>query len=328
MLSIRTGPVALSNCSSKSDWNPHIMNPSFVDSLAWPTSDTVHRTTLPDGTRLLIKPNPTSPSVVIQGLILSGTSTDPPGKDGLTRFMTECLARGTTTHSAEDLYNIAESLGASFHFTAGVHTLSFSAKCLADDFDVIISLLADCLQDPTFPIDEIEHVRGEELTDIKEREHDTRYVSDRLFRQMSYPADHPYSRPFDGTYDSISNITRNDVMALYQNVIPRSPIILVIVGAVDSDSASEIVAKYLHSFSSDKSTTQLILSNIPRNRVGNIEHTIVSGKVQIDLLWGQLGPRRIDSDFLRANLANLLLGGFGLMGRLGLRIREEQGVAY
>jgi zinc protease len=50
--------------------------------------------------------------------------------------------------------------------------------------------------------------------------------------------------------------------------------------------------------------------------------------MQTDLLMGLPGPARAEADYLDAALANSILGVFGLMGRLGKRLRDEQGLAY
>ncbi|PJF33884.1 MAG: insulinase family protein, partial [Candidatus Thermofonsia Clade 1 bacterium] len=47
-----------------------------------------------------------------------------------------------------------------------------------------------------------------------------------------------------------------------------------------------------------------------------------------DIVIGWIGPSRFAPDFQAANLANNILGVFGMMGRLGATVREAQGLAY
>jgi zinc protease len=54
----------------------------------------------------------------------------------------------------------------------------------------------------------------------------------------------------------------------------------------------------------------------------------VPGKTQSDLVIGSLGPSRYAEDYQAANLANSVLGQFGLMGRVGEAVRERSGLAY
>ena len=55
---------------------------------------------------------------------------------------------------------------------------------------------------------------------------------------------------------------------------------------------------------------------------------VIPGKTQSDLILGWPGPSRYAPDFQAAALANNVLGVFGMMGRLGKTVREEQGLAY
>jgi zinc protease len=54
----------------------------------------------------------------------------------------------------------------------------------------------------------------------------------------------------------------------------------------------------------------------------------VEGKSQADLLLGWPGLARSDADYMKVSLANNILGTFGMMGRLGDSVRDEQGLAY
>jgi len=59
------------------------------------------------------------------------------------------------------------------------------------------------------------------------------------------------------------------------------------------------------------------------------ERTVsIPGKTQSDIILGYPGPPRAAPDFLDAVVCNTVLGVFGLMGRLGEKVRDEQGLAY
>jgi zinc protease len=51
-------------------------------------------------------------------------------------------------------------------------------------------------------------------------------------------------------------------------------------------------------------------------------------KTQADIVLGLAGPLRSAPDYLEASMANTILGVFGMYGRLGEKVREEQGLAY
>src|SRR2546428_7400731 len=54
----------------------------------------------------------------------------------------------------------------------------------------------------------------------------------------------------------------------------------------------------------------------------------MEGKTQSDIVLGAPGVARTDPWYYETMMANLLLGQLGMMGRLGDRVRERQGMAY
>jgi zinc protease len=71
-----------------------------------------------------------------------------------------------------------------------------------------------------------------------------------------------------------------------------------------------------------------VLPDAPRLAEAAKKVEFVAGKTQSDIVVGWPGPSRLAPDFQAANLANNVLGVFGMMGRLGKNVREEQGLAY
>ena len=54
----------------------------------------------------------------------------------------------------------------------------------------------------------------------------------------------------------------------------------------------------------------------------------IPGKSQADLALGLATIPRLHPDFVPLDVANLILGRLGLMGRLGTEVRDKQGLAY
>jgi zinc protease len=58
------------------------------------------------------------------------------------------------------------------------------------------------------------------------------------------------------------------------------------------------------------------------------DSTVVPGKSQSDLAMGIATIPRGDDAYYSLDIANLILGRLGLMGRLGAEVRDRQGLAY
>jgi zinc protease len=58
------------------------------------------------------------------------------------------------------------------------------------------------------------------------------------------------------------------------------------------------------------------------------DSVLIPGKTQSDIVLSWSGLARQDPDFMKARVANTILGVFGMMGRLGDTVRDQQGLAY
>lgn len=297
-----------------------------VDALPGP--DDITRRVLPNGVVVLVRENHHADSVVITGSLEAGSLFEPPALSGLASFMTALLMRGTEKRDFGTIHELLEGNGASLSISSGHHTVGFSGKSLAEDLPMLIDLLADALRRPVFPEAHVERVRGQIVTGLKIREQDTRYMAGRLFRKLIYPAEHPYSRPADGEIDTIMAITREQMIDFRRRHFGPPGMMIVMVGAVRTDEAIRLVEDCFGDWANPEQPAPPELPPLaPADGVRQQAATI-PGKSQNDLVLGGPGPSRFAGDWQAANLANSILGVFGMYGRIGAEVREKHGLAY
>ncbi len=299
----------------------------MMSKLSVPGPEDIVRQEFPNGIIALARPNFTSPSVVIQGLIQAGSVDEPAEKAGLAAFTAEMLERGTTNRTFAQINEEVEAVGASLWVDGGLHMTGFGAKCLVEDLPLILDILADVLQNPAFPAAEVEKVRGEIMTGLQQRDNNTRAMANLAFRELVYP-DHPYGRSGDGYRHTIPEITWDDLISFYQQYYRPQRMMVVLVGAVEPGEGLEMLHKAFRDWQPETPRPPQELP--PTRRLTSVQQKTVTlaGKSQSDLVLGCPGLARKDPDYLAANLANLVLGGFGMMGRLGDNVRDELGLAY
>ncbi len=294
---------------------------------ALPGPDDITRVVLRNGIIVLARENFTSPSVVVDGLLYGGALWEPAEKAGLASFHCALLMRGTQRHSFSELYELIESNGASLEFSSGGHTYRFGSKSLAEDLPLMLNLAAEALREPTFPEEHVEKVRGQILTALRLREYDTRSMANLAFHERTYPSDHPYSRSVSGYVETVKAITRDDLVAFHRNLGPQGMIVTV-VGAVKAEEAVRLVEAAFgdwqnpHQAAPPQAPPALPLTEVREKFVP------IAGKSQTDLVLGYPGPPRHAPDYEAARMANSILGVFGLYGRLGDSVRQEEGLAY
>ncbi|NOZ06049.1 MAG: insulinase family protein [Chloroflexi bacterium] len=293
-----------------------------------PGPENIARRQLPNGIVALARENHTSPAIVIEGYVAAGSADEQADQSGLSAFTASLLLRGTTKYTFEQINELVEGVGARVSVSGGLHKTHFSAKCLAEDFPLILNVLAEGLLHPVFPPDQTEKVRGEILTRLRERDNDTRQVARLTFRSLAYPPAHPYSRSMSGYRETIEGLTRNQLANFYQTHYGPREMLITVVGAIDHDAAIEAVERTFGTWKNEKQATPASLPALDPILDVRRQFKPLAGKTQTDIVLGYLGPPRRDPDYLAGSVANMVLGGFGLMGRLGDTIRDEQGLAY
>ncbi len=295
--------------------------------VAIPGPESITRQELDNGITVLAYENFLSPSVVVQGYLRVGSVDDPLEQAGLANFTAAMLDQGTKTRTFAAISEAVESVGATLGVSARLHITGFSIKCLVEDLDRLLDILADVLRNPTFPEKETEKVRGQILTSIQERDNDTRSVAGLVFRKLAYP-DHPYGRSGRGYTETVSAIGRDDLRAFHERYYRPQGMGVAIVGALSAREAVEKVAAALGDWQPGDSRPPQEIPEVPELRESRREFREMPDKSQTDIVLGAPGISRLDPDYHAAKLANTVLGVFGMMGRLGDNVRDRQGLAY
>jgi len=292
-----------------------------------PSPETITRRELPNGIVVLACENLYSPAVVLGGTLWAGALAETPDQAGLASFTAGMLMRGTQDRTFAAINQTLESVGAQLGFQSGMHSISFGGKALAEDLDLLLEILADSLQRPCFPADEVERLRGQILTGLDRRAHDTRRMARLTFDALLYP-DHPYGRSVQGYKETVSALERASLVRTYETRYAPQGMVLAVVGAVAADAAVDRVATALGHWQAPQATPDRTIPPRVRLSEPRRQSVRVEGKTQSDIVLGWPGLARTDPEYLKAYLANTVLGVFGLMGRLGDTVRDEQGLAY
>jgi zinc protease len=295
--------------------------------MAIPGPHDIARRELSNGIVLLVRENHASPAVVVTGYLQVGALEESPEQAGLAGFTADALMRGTANRSFDGIYGALESVGASMGVSGGTHTTGFGAKSLAEDIPLLFDVLSEVLRQPSFPRDEVEKLRGEILADLAERVHDTRRMANLTFYELAYPEGHPYAISSSGYPETIAGIERDDLVAFYEGGYGPRGMTVVVVGAVET---GEVVARAEAALGDWEGRTpeREPLPTADRLREVRGRAVTIPDKAQSDVVLGYPGPMRTHPDYLDARVCNTILGVFGLMGRLGEKVRDEQGLAY
>ena len=280
-----------------------------------------------NGITFLARENFASPSVVISGYLKVGALLEETAMAGLASMTAASLMRGTRERKFSEIYDSIESIGARLNFSAGKHSISFSAKSLAEDLGTVLDLLHEVLLAPSFPKAQVDRLRAEKLTALAIRDQETSSRADLAFSELVYRG-HPYATPTEGNRGTVADLTAANVRTFHRKHFQPDGMVICVVGGVKATRAAKAVSSRFASWKANGKIPDLSVPGIKPPSGIERAHVDLEGKSQTDLVMGIAGPPRSDPDFVSAALANNILGRFGMYGRIGDVVREEAGLAY
>ncbi len=286
------------------------------------------RTVLKNGVVVLIKENHTNPSVSIRGRFRAGAMYDTDQTAGLAQFTSAALNRGTKKYTFQKLNETLDRVGMSIGAAARVDHASFFGKCLKEDLDLWLGIAEEVLLRPTFPEREVNKLRGQFVTGLRQAKEDTRCVAAEEFNKLCYPPGHPFHRMDDGTEETVSRLKASTLERFHSRFFRPEGALFVVVGDVKADDITKKLNKRFGKWKVRGAAPAFEIPFVSPRTEPVRKDVEVKGKIQSDIVIGNPGIARHDPDFYAMRAADLIFGQLGLMGRLGEIIRDKMGLAY
>jgi zinc protease len=281
---------------------------------------------LPTGIRLVTAEVSKLPVVTLLVLIDAGSTNDPVGKEGVAALTAGLLLEGTAELSGTEISEKFERLGTSVDSGADWDSAVVKLTALSDRLDDAAALLGRILSEPAFPEREVERLKAERLAEILQLETEPRGLADEKFSEFLYSPDSRYSKPDDGSAQTVSSITRADVERFFRANYRTSSVTVILVGDISAESARELVARAFNSWTPGVAEGQPLIATSRTNR--KCVHIVNKRDApQSELRVGHVGLPRKVPDFFPTLVMNAVLGGlFG--SRINLNLREAHGYTY
>lgn len=277
---------------------------------------------LSNGLKVLYYHNPLLPKIDLIIDFKAKHYYDPEGAQGLCSFAYEMLLEGTKKYSGEEFADILESFGMSINTYPG----QISMNMLSQDFNQGLELLSEILTHATYNDREIEKVRDQLLAEVKNYWDSPSSFITQLMRESVYK-NHPYSKSLLGTEQTLSAISRKDLLHFYRNFISPQAARIVIVGDLTSYDLHAVLEKHLRVWQGPI-IEDLVLPVLQKPTASQITYPIA--RDQIVLGYAGLSVSRLDTDYDKLLLFDQIFGG-GILGSMSSRLfdlRERSGLFY
>ncbi len=324
-------PHSLANAENFSAGAPE--NPAEVAKylpLVDVTTPTTHNLpqqfTLSNGLRVLLLPDHSTPTVTLNGYIKAGTEFEQLEKAGIASIVAENLMNGTKTKDVLTIAKVLGERGVSLDFETYREGVEVEGDSLAGDLPILVKILADVVQNATFPQKELELSRQQALTALKDDLDEPSEVAIRTFVQSVYPKKHPLHT--FATEKSLQQIRRQDVVNFKKKHYRPDTMVLALVGDFAPDQVRSLIQAEFGNWrvNGQPPTVEYPAVSMP-DKIVRV-NPVLPGKAQAVTYMGNTGISRKDSRYYAAMVLNQILGGDTTSSRLGAEVRDRQGLTY
>lgn len=283
---------------------------------------------LSNGLNVMLANRKTIPVISFSLMINAGYSADQFAIPGTASLTANMLDEGTKKMNALQISDEMQNLGTYIGSSAGLDYNYLTLNSLKSNLDKSLSLWSEILLTPSFPQDELDKLKKQQIAGIKREKVQPTQMAYRVLPKLFFGEGHAYSLPLTGSgfEESVEKISREDLIKYHQTWYKPNNATLVIVGDV---TLSEILPKIEKAFKDWKP------GDVPQKNITNVEVKNSNVLYLLDkpaaqqsiILGGHLIVPKSDPDDLAIETMNDILGGV-FTSRINMNLREDKHWSY
>jgi zinc protease len=294
-------------------------------------AEIVRHRTLANGARFFVLENRLNPTLAVSGSLHAGRLYAPPSRRLIASMTAGELMKGTARRTKLQLAEDLESRAASLSFSSDASDpvgVDISGAALSRDTDRLLEILVEVLRSPVFPEEELDKEKKRLVGSIRQQQDQT---STRAFEEALrrvYPPEHPLHRlNGEERIARVEALQRAELAGFYGERYGAASLSLVLVGDVDAEAILDRLEEGLGSWGAGP-TPSIAAPAVPPPSPSR-ETVRMPDKASADVVLALPSDlKRTDPDFLACSLANSALGQSSLTSRLGVRVRDTEGLTY
>jgi zinc protease len=277
------------------------------------------------GAEVLFAAAPDLPMVDVRVVFDAGSARDG-DKPGLASMTAGMLTEGAAGLDADSIAERTEAVGAELNTGADRDMAYASLRTLTEPqaMETALDTLTKVLAEPSFPAEDFERVRQNRLVGLRLADQDPKTVGSKALFKAVFGA-HPYASDPSGTRESVSALTREDLIEFHRRYFTAANATVAIVGALDREQAEQLADRITAGL--PEGAAPPVLPPVAELGAGTLQR-ISFPSSQTHVYLGQPGMARGDPDYFALYVGNHILGGSGLVSLLMHEVREKRGLSY
>ena len=286
---------------------------------------TIQEVTSPGGIKAWLVEEKAIPLIAMNFSFRSGSAEDPPGKEGVSEFLTGMMDEGAGDVLSQEFQKKREALAFRMSFSAGNDFFEGSFQTLTRNRKASVDLLKLAISSPRFDPEPLERVRQQFLLNVREKDQDPQNIAWQAWMEDILPGD-PYSRRSEGTEATMSAIKADDLRAAHRRIFNRDTLQVAVVGDITAAELGPLLDDIFGGLPEKAPEAVKLPPAKPAN--GPKLQVIERDMPQSVIVFGHEGILRTDPDFIPAYIMSEILGSGGLTSLLSEEIREKRGLTY
>ncbi|MCZ2357322.1 MAG: insulinase family protein [Bacteroidia bacterium] len=258
-------------------------------------------------------------------VLRAGVLYETPEQLGISHFLEHMLFKKTTKRSLYHILSAVERVGGDLNAYTTREKLCIHATVPKTHLLQTIDLLADIIQNSTFPQHEIEREKAviHEEIDLYQDSPDEQVFED--FDALVFP-NHPYGNPILGTHDTIKQFDQHLLLDFSQKVIVGENICVGIWGQITQQNFEKLIHEYFSAIKPGNKIQELL-----PNKPQNTHNKQLKPSTKYQQAYCILGKESYDLSNPKyqgfAALNNYLCGSF-MYAKIPYEIREKKALCY
>jgi len=215
----------------------------------------VHKFTLANGMKILVKPSGMIPKVSIQLWYKVGSKDEEIGEKGIAHLIEHMVFKTTKNRGETDLDAIVHKLSGSCNAFTNYDYTGYLFEMPSCQFEAVFPLMADSMANVEFHDEMLNSEMKAVIQELKMNK--DRYVSQLAEVLMgSIFFDHPYHYPVIGFKQDLWSVNANDLKKFYKKHYVPHNATLVVVGDVDPAKIYQLAKAHFESIESPESVNE------------------------------------------------------------------------
>ena len=231
--------------------------------------ETVQKTTLPNGVRVVTETIDHVQSVSLGIWVATGARFETHERRGISHFLEHMLFKGTTRRpSAKQIADEMDAVGGYLNAFTDKEYTCYYARALAEHTGLAVDILTDMYMNSLFDPEETARERKVVLEEIKRRDDDPDDLVHDLFAETIYPH-HPLGLPVIGRAEVVAALTPDDLRTYMTQFYGPDAIIVSAAGNLEHQAVVDQVGATLGQLKGGISPTTL---SAPEVKTADLTH--------------------------------------------------------